>query len=328
MESYNYPPMKPMPLWKEVYAAVTLGLLVGWYFVLILCICPSLLYFSLYSTTSGGPLLLNTCRVGIAILVILTVSPLDPSKEWEGFMYGFTFKTWCEYFEFSKDVTSLAAKRPGKKHLYFEFPHGIFPMGQFMSVTTIREISPNNMIYGLAADVIFKVPVIRQIMTWVGTWPATRKNITKIFAKGGHVGIQVGGIAEIFLMNTATESIFLKKRKGSVKAAIQEGADIIPVFFFGNTRLFHCPANNEGSFLSKLSRKLKMSIVFFYGRFGLTIPFRHPIKMVSGTIIQVEQNDDPDDKLIDATMDKVIESIEKLYKEKKPDWETRPLVIS
>ena len=40
------------------------------------------------------------------------------------------------------------------------------------------------MITGTGADIIFKIPVMRQIMAWIGTMPAKRKNITKIFEKG------------------------------------------------------------------------------------------------------------------------------------------------
>ena len=40
------------------------------------------------------------------------------------------------------------------------------------------------MIAGTGADIIFKIPVMRQILSWIGTMPAKRKNITKIFEKG------------------------------------------------------------------------------------------------------------------------------------------------
>jgi hypothetical protein len=40
------------------------------------------------------------------------------------------------------------------------------------------------MITGTGADIIFKIPVMRQIMAWIGTMPAKRKNITKTFEKG------------------------------------------------------------------------------------------------------------------------------------------------
>lgn len=57
-------------------------------------------------------------------------------------------------------------------------------MGQFLSASLIDEFVPGQMITGTGADIIFKVPVMRQIMAWIGTMPAKRKNITKTFEKG------------------------------------------------------------------------------------------------------------------------------------------------
>jgi hypothetical protein len=52
------------------------------------------------------------------------------------------------------------------------------------SASLIDEFVPGQMITGTGADIIFKIPVMRQIMAWIGTMPAKRKNITKTFEKG------------------------------------------------------------------------------------------------------------------------------------------------
>ena len=142
-----------------------------------------------------------------------------------------------------------------------------------------------------------------------------------------------GGIAEMYLMNSKTESIYFRKRFNTVKAAIQEGANIIPIFCFGNTKLFTSlnesmiDKDGKESFLSRISRKFRASIVFFYGRHYLPVPYRHPIKLVTGEIVEVTQISEPTPEQVQDVMEKVIKSIQKLYDEKKPDWETRPLVI-
>ena len=51
----------------------------------------------------------------------------------------------------------------------------------------IDEFVPGQMITGTGADIIFKIPVMRQIMAWIGTMPAKRKNITKTFEKGSRI---------------------------------------------------------------------------------------------------------------------------------------------
>jgi hypothetical protein len=48
--------------------------------------------------------------------------------------------------------------------MLYEFPHGIFPMGQFLSVYYVDKLFPGHAVCGTGADVIFKIPVMRHIM--------------------------------------------------------------------------------------------------------------------------------------------------------------------
>ena len=163
----------------------------------------------------------------------------------------------------------------------------------------------------------------------LGTRPAGRKNISKILNRGDCCAIIPGGIAEMFLVNTKTEEIYLKTRRNTIKAAIQEGANIFPVFFFGNTKLFTIAGQSgSDSFLSKLSRKFRTSTLFFYGRHYLPVPKRQHLHLVSGEVIIVKQNDNPTEQDIDLVMNQVVKAVEFIYQTKKPTWEDRPLVIT
>eukprot|EP01038_Epipyxis_sp_PR26KG_P004283 gene4283-6070_t len=204
-------------------------------------------------------------------------------------------------------------------------------MGQFLSASLIEELHPGEMICGTGADIIFMFPVMRQIMAWIGTHPAKRSNITKIFKKGYQCAVIPGGIAEMYLVSESNEAVYLKSRKSTIKVAIQEGADIIPVFFFGNTRILKLGGDNKKgstSWLSQISRKLRASIIFFYGRHGLPVPYRHPLHMAAGDIVEVKQNDNPSDDYIQEILNQVEKSVVELYETKKPSWENRPLVIT
>ena len=100
----------------------------------------------------------------------------------------------------------------------------------------------------------------------------------------------------MYVVNEATEALYLKSRQNTIKAAIQEGADIVPIFFFGNSRLFTVlGANKEGngaeSGLAKMSRKFRASILFLYGRHFLPVPYRQHLHMATGNVVSVTQND-------------------------------------
>jgi 2-acylglycerol O-acyltransferase 2 len=131
----------------------------------------------------------------------------------------------------------------------------------------------------------------------------------------------------MYLVNNDTENIFLLKRKATIKAAIEEGAHIVPAFFFGNSSLFHVVGGGKDSILSKFSRKMRTSIVLFYGRFFLPVPLRRPLKMITGEIVKVKKNSNPSDEDIEEVLNRLVISINNLYENKRPLWETRPLVI-
>lgn len=312
--------MKPMGFAKHIFAYVTLGLLCGWYYFLMI-LYPILIYFAIFRWSLLAASILIS-------LTVLSVIPLD-HRPWKAYMYSSVFAIWNEYFDFTYDATTMHNRPKGKKTICFEFPHGIFPMGQWLSVHHIKDITPGIDICGTAADIVFKFPVMRQLMAWTGTVHAKRSNIKKVLDRGDYLAIIPGGIAEMYLMNSATEGIYLRKRQNTVKAAIQEGANIIPFFFFGNSRIFTPIGTDDGSksWFSKMSRKLRMSIVFFYGRQFLPVPYRHPIHMVSGAVIEVTQKDNPTEEEINDVLEKVIKSVKELYETKKPSWETRPLII-
>mmetsp|Transcript_36053 Transcript_36053/g.36740 ORF Transcript_36053/g.36740 Transcript_36053/m.36740 type:complete len:324 (+) Transcript_36053:127-1098(+) len=317
--------MTPLTLFEHVFCYITLGLLCGWYHFIFIT-TPILLYFAYYGSIIA--------RLLIAIALIFSKTPLT-HKPWLLFTRSWIFRVWIKYFDmkFETDLKLHENKeekgKQKEKYICFEFPHGVFPMGQFLSAHAVEDLWPGEVVCGTGADIIFLFPGMRQIMAWIGTHPATRKNIGRIFSKGYHCAIIPGGIAEMYGINNDTECVYFKKRQNTIKAAIQEGAHIIPAFFFGNTRLFTV-INGQGSdsWIARWSRRMRMSLCVFYGRHYLPVPYRHPLKMVTGEVVRVVQRDNPTEEEITGVQQRVIEAVEKLYKLKKPNWETRPLVIS
>jgi 1-acyl-sn-glycerol-3-phosphate acyltransferase len=280
---------------------------------------PTLLFFIFRGSIIAGTLLV--------LLITISVIPLK-FKHWDTFMKCFIWDIWVEYFNFTYDDDATRGKLdPEKKFIFFEFPHAIFPMGQVLSTAVVDEVCPHKRICGTGADIIFKFPFMRHFMAWIGTRPASRKNYSKIYQDGHYAAVIPGGIAEMYLVSKSEEAIFFKKRRGTVKVAIQEGAHIVPAIFFGNSKIFDVVGNNANDWLAKLSRKLRASIVFFYGRHYLPVPYRHPIHMAIGEIVEVVQKAEPSEEEIDEVMNRVVKSIQECYEKKKPVWETRPLVI-
>jgi len=140
------------------------------------------------------------------------------------------------------------------------------------------------------------------------------------------IGLMAGGIAEIFLTSRKDEMIYLKNRKGFIKLAMQLGTPLVPIYYFGNTQLFDFVG---GETLSRLSRKFKLSMVLFYGRFFLPIPYQHPITMVVGRPIPVPHVEHPSPELVDRLHTRFVNELNKLYDDHchLVGWEGKPLII-
>lgn len=317
MTQYIGPKMKEMDFLSHAFAYVTLGLICGWYYFLLI-----LLPILLFCAVKGSLIAL----VVLITLIALTFAPLK-HEPWLDFMFSWVFRTWCQYFDFS--YTKPPDFIEGEKYMFFEYPHGIFPMGPFISIYYMYEmLKSNKLVCGTAASVVFCFPVMRQLMAWTGAQHATEKGIRTIFAKGQHACIIPGGIAEMYLASETEECIYLRKRLRTVKMAMKEGAHIVPCFFFGNTRLFTIPGSQGGdSWISTVSRKMRASMMVFYGRHFLPVPHRHPIVMGYCDVVRVTQCDEPTDEQAQEVLDRVIVATKKGYEELKPEWETRPLKI-
>jgi diacylglycerol O-acyltransferase 2, plant len=311
-----------LTLFEHVFCYLFLFLLCGFYYVLLVLL-PLLLYLCIVQRSVVAAIIFAT-------LIFLTVIPLNHTP-WEAFMYAPFWTTLRKYFDVTYDASSVHGKlNKAKPCMFFEFPHGVFPVGQLLSASLIKEVFGDQMICGTGADVVFKIPLMRQLFAWLGTVPASGSNIKKVLKRGDHCAIIPGGIAEMYLVSRTEEAVYLKKRANTIRVAIREGADIVPVFFFGNSSLFDIvggAGGADGSFLAKMSRKLRASIILFYGRHFLPVPYRKPIRMVSADIVTVRQNDNPTAEEIEEVMQRLVASLEKLWKEKRPTWEKRPLVI-
>ena len=307
-------------IFEHIFAEVTLGLLCGWYYFLIFLIYPALLYYIfIEKSIIAGSI--------TALLITLSLIPLQ-HQPWKGFMNSWIFRIWCDYFDYTTDVSACAPLKKDRKYMFCEFPHGVFPMGEFLSVYKVEECFPGETICGTGADIVFAFPIMRHVMSWLGTRRASRKGIKNILDSNQHMAIIPGGIAEMYLVSEEEEAIYLRKRQNTVKVALEEGTSKILKLVGGKVKKEKENGNDsDTSLLAKISRKFRVSILLFYGKYFLPVPIQHPISMVCGAAIEVQQDTNPSPEKIQALLDQLIKAVEELYATKKPDWEKRPLVI-
>jgi 1-acyl-sn-glycerol-3-phosphate acyltransferase len=76
-------------------------------------------------------------------------------------------------------------------------------------------------------------------------------------------------------LSPPTRYALLRPRKGFIRLALKHGLPLVPVYIFGNTKLFK--RLELPKWIETLSLVLRTSIVLFWGRLGLPVPFQVPL---------------------------------------------------
>ncbi|CAE7420688.1 DGAT2 [Symbiodinium microadriaticum] len=164
-------------------------------------------------------------------------------------------------------------KKEGRSMIFAGQPHGVLSFGGLCA--GIAADSRFTDLVTAAAGAVLATPVVKHVVGIYGLIDASAKSLTRRLARGGAQGsvvLYTGGIAELFKTSDTEEILFINSRKGFIKLALRTGADIVPMYFFGNTSVLSVL---KSSLLESLSRSYQISLTIFWGEFGLPIPRKH-----------------------------------------------------
>lgn len=156
------------------------------------------------------------------------------------------------------------------------------------------------------------IPIYSAILKWMGSVTASNKNLRESLKKGS-CAVVVDGIAGMYVNEPDKEMIKFSGRKGFIRAAVETGTPIFPVYQFGNSQMLKLVPKS----LEPLARKIKCALGVIVGRFGLPIPKKVMIMSVIGQSIPVPKVDkhDPNfDKTVDEIQQKVADEIQRMYR--------------
>lgn len=90
---------------------------------------------------------------------------------------------------------------------------------------------------GVMAPVLFRIPLLRQILLGFGcATPATKERMCDLMKRGIDFGILPGGMHEVALYARGRDRIY--SRPGFIKYALQHGVCLLPAFTFGESDLY------------------------------------------------------------------------------------------
>lgn len=230
---------------------------------------------------------------------------------------------------------------PTRKYIFGYHPHGIISHGAFAAFATealgFSQLFPGITNTLLTLDSNFRFPLYRDYALAMGLGSVSRESCENILSKGGPnnegmgraITIVVGGARESLDAQPNSMRLVLAKRKGFVKLAIRQGADLVPVLAFGENELYDQFEPNEHPWIHKaqllFKRTLGFTVPLFHARgvfnydVGL-MPWRRPINIVVGKPIMVQRQNKPDPKYVDELHQQYVDGLIAIWNEWKDQF--------
>uniref|UniRef100_A0A673T8P3 Acyltransferase n=1 Tax=Suricata suricatta TaxID=37032 RepID=A0A673T8P3_SURSU len=221
-----------------------------------------------------------------------------------------------------------------RNYIFGYHPHGIMGLGAFCNFSTeATEVSkkfPGIRPYLATLAGNFRMPVLREYLMSGGICPVNRDTIDYLLSKNGSgnaIIIVVGGAAESLSSMPGKNAVTLRNRKGFVKLALRHGADLVPIYSFGENEVYKQVIFEEGSWGRWVQKKFQKYIGFapciFHGRglfssdtWGL-VPYSKPITTVVGEPITIPKLEHPTQQDIDLYHAMYMEALVKLFDKHK-----------
>ena len=218
-----------------------------------------------------------------------------------------------------------AAAEKGTPHLIGLEPHSVLPLsivafGKYFFYTESTPACVRDA-RALATPAIFVVPFLRQLWTWLGMEAINKQSMLRVLRAGRTALIIPGGVAECLEMREGVETVYLRKRFGFVKLAIQTGASLMPAFTFGQSETYSYARLGPPLCSEKTTRWIagiiQLAPMAFWGRCGSFVPRQKAMRAVVGRPIEVTKTENPTNEQVAAKLAEFIDEMVRLHETHK-----------
>ncbi|XP_024403325.1 diacylglycerol O-acyltransferase 2 [Physcomitrium patens] len=138
-------------------------------------------------------------------------------------------------------------------------------------------------LFQTAAGGFFYAPFARNWFYMIGIMPASKENIVDKLRNKDHVTIAVGGVREVCLgTQVDADVLYIKRRRGFLQIAMDEGAGVVPVYAFNENQLFKHDPRFLLDFWQWVNNYVKIGVPFMRGYFNLPMPYSKELLLVFG----------------------------------------------
>lgn len=229
----------------------------------------------------------------------------------------------------------------GTNYLVISHPHGIYSFGLYTNFATeangVSEKYPGLNIRIATLSIQFWTALRREWLMLHGAVDCGKQSLEYLLntdrAVNNAVILVVGGAAEALDAHPGSHMLTLKNRKGFIRLALETGAQLVPLYSFGENELFDQVDNPRGSKLRAIQTYFKdhigFSIPLFNGRgifnytYGL-LPRRKRIDTVVGSPIPVQKTSNPTSEQIEELHKKYTDALIEMFETNKANFGVSP----
>ena len=238
-----------------------------------------------------------------------------PRRRWQ-WLHKFQATTMSKFPYFARQELVLETPLPPDDgSLLVVHPHGVLTMGFGVIMNMSPELLPSE-VHFMVTDVLLSLPLISDFLSWYNVGASGKAAFTRRMAARQNLAFLPGGFEEATLYERGRHRVFLRRRKGFIKYALQHGYKLRPCYCFGEEHTYWgWPwAMRQLAFLNAW----KLPAVVFLGRLCTFMPDeRAPMAAVVGAPLALPRIEQPTDADVDAAHAKYVEALRALFERQK-----------
>ncbi|KAG7397775.1 hypothetical protein PHYBOEH_000229 [Phytophthora boehmeriae] len=128
--------------------------------------------------------------------------------------------------------------QPNDRAMFAFHPHGVLSNGFAINGAHNMGFSQADCRW-LVAENLFWFPILRDVLNWMDFGSVAKSTFKRIMPKGQNISLIPGGFEEATLYRRGKHRVYIKKRFGFIKMALQYGYKVHPVYTFGEEFAYH-----------------------------------------------------------------------------------------
>ncbi|POM60179.1 Diacylglycerol O-acyltransferase [Phytophthora palmivora] len=221
------------------------------------------------------------------------------------------------------DDTALASKaiaendttafvKPNDRSMFAFHPHGVLSNGFAINGAHHMTFERADCRW-LVAENLFWFPVLREVLNWMDFSTVAKSTFQRVMSTGQNLSLIPGGFEEATLYRRGKHRVYIKKRFGFIKMALQYGYKVHPVYTFGEEYAYHAFPS-----LLKLRLKLnefKLPGVVFFGRLNCCYLPRTDVDLITvvGKPLVLPHIEKPTREEVKRYHDQYIQALQNLF---------------